>query len=1292
MLAKLGKWVLYLLATFVVLLAVAVGLLRILMPQLPEYRDEIIARISTAIDGDISFDRLDARWRLRGPEIVFHDVVIGEGIGDRQIDPVRIDTVTVGVSVTRLVLSREFQIRRVGIDGVRLRVVRDSGGWRLQDTPLSGERPGDEAPDSNGAMKLPVGVNLDVRLDNVVVEYIDALNGREALVVEVGTAGLELDDRLLQLDATLRPDDSAATRASVLVNGSFGSRDMAGLLAGDWSVSADVDAVSAGLLERVLPPEWRLPSSGDADIVLDASISDGSLQAAVVNVVADQLVPPGGGDEAAVSGRLEWSRKPDGWLCAVSDFSVAVADRRWPAASMLISLEQQPDAVVLNFGTANMTVYDLPYLASFLPTNAAGTLLATGLSGTLVSVDGFVRFAPDVALLELRAEDLSTYELSAQFDGLSIAPTGALPGIRNFSGEIRLSDLAGRMEIDARDTSVVYPRLFAQPVALDRLSGTLVWRNNDRGVSFLSDGIRIETPSLSADSSLELLLGADGSGVTIDVQSSWSIADLAAIDGLLPTKAMSSKLADWLSNAFEAGRIEDGQFELRGDLRDFPFDDSEGVFRGSGRAQAVTMRYARQWPTIQQLTAEVELDGLSLSTVSNSGISGGVPFRDAQASFADLRSGLLTIDTQGSSTLPRLYDFTANSPLRKLFGAQFDRMRLAGDADYAVALRVPLKAVQSFTVDATLDARDAAFSLDFLPVGIESINGQVRVDRLGAYAEGLQAIVLGEPISINVAPLTDEDDYSIQVSGSGTLSAAAIVDSLRLPLAGRVAGSTPFDARIKLPKLQPDQPASPVQIALQTTLQGLAIDLPYPVGKPADTQSPTSLTVGISDALNAHITNNGLIDAAARLSRATPTDGIALDRATIHLGEGRALLPEIDGLFVDGRIDTFRLGDWLSLNLDGNGYFIDNLVSAAVQVDDLYAFGQRVADVRTRLVRSEQNWLVDVQSEAIEGTISVPRDLNSGAPVRFEMERLKLLEADPQAGAPADPSTLPPLRIRAAEFALGDREFGALDAQIDKQADGLSATRLSTNTDAFAIDATGTWLVDPIEAVGSRTSLTGTVTSNDVKRMMNQLGYAPGINAESLKATLDMSWAGGPSADFVASLDGDVSISINNGSLDEVEPGAGRVVGLMSVAELPRRLALDFRDVFQKGFNFDEIVGDFRLVNGDAYTCNLSLTGSSADVGLVGRASLDKRNYNQTAIVSVKVGNTLPAVGAVVAGPQVGAALLLFSQIFKKPLRGMTEVYYQINGSWDDPSINRTDVERFVATSDLAGCLVDNGG
>ena len=116
-----------------------------------------------------------------------------------------------------------------------------------------------------------------------------------------------------------------------------------------------------------------------------------------------------------------------------------------------------------------------------------------------------------------------------------------------------------------------------------------------------------------------------------------------------------------------------------------------------------------------------------------------------------------------------------------------------------------------------------------------------------------------------------------------------------------------------------------------------------------------------------------------------------------------------------------------------------------------------------------------------------------------------------------------------------------------------------------------------------------------------------------MEVSVDVSWAGPPRQDFMGALNGSVSARIGAGQLEDIEPGAGRVFGLMSIVALPRRLSLDFRDVFESGFGFDEVSGDFRIVNGDAYTCNLSMTGPAADVGIIGRAGLVSRDYLQAA-------------------------------------------------------------------------------
>ena len=100
-----------------------------------------------------------------------------------------------------------------------------------------------------------------------------------------------------------------------------------------------------------------------------------------------------------------------------------------------------------------------------------------------------------------------------------------------------------------------------------------------------------------------------------------------------------------------------------------------------------------------------------------------------------------------------------------------------------------------------------------------------------------------------------------------------------------------------------------------------------------------------------------------------------------------------------------------------------------------------------------------------------------------------------------------------------------------------------------------------------------------------------------------------------------------------------------------------------------------------------AVVASAADVGIVGRAGLSTRDYSQSVIVSANVGNTLPVVGLFTGGPQVAAALLLFSQIFKKPLKDMGQVYYAVDGTWDEPVIGNSNSEHFAETSSMAGCI-----
>jgi uncharacterized protein YhdP len=417
------------------------------------------------------------------------------------------------------------------------------------------------------------------------------------------------------------------------------------------------------------------------------------------------------------------------------------------------------------------------------------------------------------------------------------------------------------------------------------------------------------------------------------------------------------------------------------------------------------------------------------------------------------------------------------------------------------------------------------------------------------------------------------------------------------------------------------------------------------------------------------------------------------DRGVVTLG-GDVMEPaDTRGLHIRGTTGVVRLEDWLNLSRSSAWKIgaAERIRSVDLLVEDMHLIGQHLKAHRVRVDRSALDWLVQFEGEDVVGSVLVPYDFDGDRTMVLDMERLRLPgdESASQFESSLDPRNLPALELRATDFAFGDRYLGAVEAILEKTENGLEAVSITSEDASYSMTGSGRWVADENDPLGSHSFVNATLISTDVQTTMARLNYQPGIDSNSMNMSFYLDWSGSPRADFFDVLDGEVQVQFGNGQLREVEPGAGRIFGLMSIVALPRRLSLDFRDVFSKGFGFDSIAGTFRIDDGYTQTCDLSLEGPAADIGIVGGADLMNRTYSQTAIVSANVGNTLPIVAAVVAGPQVAAALLIFSQIFKKPLQEVGQVYYAIDGSWDEPSVESTDSAAFVTTGERAGCLAD---
>ena len=265
-----------------------------------------------------------------------------------------------------------------------------------------------------------------------------------------------------------------------------------------------------------------------------------------------------------------------------------------------------------------------------------------------------------------------------------------------------------------------------------------------------------------------------------------------------------------------------------------------------------------------------------------------------------------------------------------------------------------------------------------------------------------------------------------------------------------------------------------------------------------------------------------------------------------------------------------------------------------------------------------------------------------------------------------DPAQLPPVSVLIDDLRFGELAMGRAEVQTAPSAQGLEVRRLNTRSAALSIDAGGQW-----QRIGGRdrTALQAEVTSPDLGNVLTGMRYAGVIKRGKSRAELNGFWDGAPVDFSLAAFRGSMALDIRDGQILGVDPGGGRVLGLISLAELPRRLTLDFRDFFNKGMAFSSIKGRFDFAQGKADTRNLVIDAPAADIRITGSTDLVKEQFDQRVRVEPKAGGLLPVIGAVTAGPIGAAAGVVAQAVLDKPLKQGSAIEYRIRGPWAAPEV-----------------------
>jgi uncharacterized protein (TIGR02099 family) len=1277
----------YAVTSVLILLALAVAVANQLLPMVQRHPDRIAAWLMARAGRPVSFDSAEAHWTPRGPLFTLHNLRIGSG---RQL--LEVDNAQLLVAMYSGWLPGH-PLTELRLRGLALTLQRAAdGSWRFLGLTGPKERPdADPLSSLEGLGELQVSdARLTVRAPDLGINFVAR---RVDVRLRVGKGSLqaglrayaehgpplqaaleikrpEVDGRLwvggnkLQL-ASWSPLLGYAGIRATQGEGTVGIwADLRARRVVSVQAEADLQAVTlrgntpiAGEPGDTLPIANAAPGFGVLDRMLHAATAGTANPALVSHVPLESRA-----DIRRLRIGASWRVVPGGWQLVAPLLRVQLAGD-----------EQDLD------GLAVQNAPRIVLAAQHVDAGALATLAA--LSDRLPN--GLRRWlllaAPNVRLANLRIDGVRDGPLhgSASIEQASWSPVGQTPALQGLAGTLLFDRNALALRIAPRKLTVLWPPAFAAPVPM-RIDGRVVLWRDGAAWTLDSSALRLRNDDLDLSTRFAMRFDGDGTRPRLDLFSTLGPVDLHNAHRYWIRNRMSPHLIAWLDGAIERGSLLGAHVIVSGDLDDWPFRHDEGLFEAVADLDDAQLKFRPDWPAAEHMSGQLAFVGEGMR-FDGGGAINGLPVAQVHAEIPHFPLPVLEVDANAAANGSQLLSLLRASPLEKRYASSFDALAVDGAAKVTMRLLQPLKhELGETSLQGTVDLANAKLSDSRWKLLFTDASGQIRYGEKGLRIDGMQVRVNGDPGVFGIAIGADTGNAATAVDATltGMFPVATLVQhapslSWLIPIIG---GRAAWTVNIQVPNVPANAPSAPSRLSVRSDLRGATLTLPAPLAKAAAT--PLALTVQAPLPASAGEIGVQLGDLLHLRGR---YDDVQPFRALLTFGgEAVGALPA-QGIVVGGHVPVLDVGDWIGYASRGEGG-AGGITAIDLHADGMDILGSRFGPARLRMQKLPVATQFRVEGAQIDGTVLVPTQLALG--IHGQFARL-YWPKPPAVTAPAttadavaestdttadatDPAKLPPLHLDIDDLRYGDAQLGRTLLDTVPMPQGLRIHQLLAQSPAQTINASGVWTG---RGSAARTRLTLDFRADSLGRMLDALGFQGMVDGGKTHATLDASWAGVPAAFALARLDGKLDLDVGKGRLLEVKPGAGRILGLVSLAAIPRRLSLDFRDFFEKGFGFDTLTGHFVFANGQAHTDDLQIRGPAADIRVRGSANLVAQTYDQTIEVRPKAGGMITAVGAIAGGP-VGAAIGAVAQaVLKKPLSQMTRKFYRVTGPWKNPDV-----------------------
>ena len=1232
-------WLLF--AAWLIFVGMQLVLRYVVLPRVADYRPDIELLASRAVGQPVRIGRIEARWHGLNPDLVLDDVVVEDSRGFPAFTLRRIESVLSWQSVLRW----RPMLSLLSFEGPVLHVRRGEDG-RITVAGVSTEG------ESDPAFARWVLEQRRIRISDATVVWDDRLRQAPPLVLEDLQLALDNRGRLHRFGITAAPPSELAARLDVRGEIRGNLDEALEHLAGKLFVEldyADLAGWRAWVDYPVHLPQGRgaVRVWGDLDDGEGRLIADLALEELQIRL--GRKVPEL--DLASMRGRLEGRYAADHWSVAGRKIELLTRDGlRVAPTDFQVDLRQISRSTAVA-GTASVNMVDLAVLgslASHLPLDADSRRLLE-------------RHRPQGQLTEFKAgwtldgETLSKFSLKSGFADLGIVADGYFPGGQGFSGKVELTEKGGDLSVDAGRSGLSLPAIFPEPdIALDALKLRANWRQTTAGVDVRLEKLEFAGADAAGSARGSYLYSGDGPG-RIDLTANIDRGDGRAVWRYMP-HAVNADARNWIRRGITAGNGYDGRLVLKGDLKDFPFrDPATGTFIVTAKARGARVDYASGWPVIEDIEADMSF-GVGMKIQASRGRLMGAQLLAVSVELPDFESfdEMLLVRGIAQGATPEFLRFIDRSPVGDSIDRFTEGMKASGNGRLDLALDLPLRRLHQTKVRGDYRfINNRVQPVAALPE-ITEVNGQLAITESSVTAQEITGKGFGGTVRVQVRSAGDK----VAVQAAGQASIVEVSKFFGWPLVNHLSGQAGWKADIGIRKRNAD-------VVVESDLIGVSSPLPDPLNKTANTPLPLRIERMAPDSTREQY----------KITLGRIGQGLVLrrndlwERAVLAVGDAEPRLPE-RGLAVrvaTPRIDADAWRNFLpeqAIGGVGSEAAALPLSVVALRTPQLRFMGRDYHQVDLALRPRDDGWQIGLNTREALGDL-----LWKSSGEGWLEGNLKRLAINPSTAAAETGSSpldsLPGMNLTVDDLRIGERALGKLELKARNDRGAWVLDNLQLNNPDGRLKGRGVWVH------GSRlqTRLDFELTAANLGQLVSRLGYGEVIRRGTARLAGDLQWAGPLTVIHYPSLTGQMSVEAGKGQFNKLEPGVGKLLGLLSLQALPRRLTLDFRDIFSEGLAFDSVYGQLNVRRGIMRTVKpLRIKAPAAEIELAGETDLKAETQDLRVIVRPELG-TVSAVGAALINPVAGAATLIASSVISNPLNRLFSYRYHVTGSWADPKV-----------------------